>query len=123
MKSALGRYPREEDAVVLQEAQVMAFTVPEFEALAMKNTRMITKMLKVFSNQLRHIHRQVQNLLGSGEAGNPEAGLYQVGVREPCVLRVEQSRVGGEERGGHAGEDLWGRVRDGERDLVPEPCV
>jgi CRP-like cAMP-binding protein/predicted negative regulator of RcsB-dependent stress response len=79
MKSALGRYPREETAVVLQEAQVMAFTVPEFEALAMKNTRMITKMLKVFSNQLRHIHRQVQNLLVSDEAVNPETGLYQIG--------------------------------------------
>jgi CRP-like cAMP-binding protein/predicted negative regulator of RcsB-dependent stress response len=79
MKSALGRYPREETAVVLQETQVMAFTVPEFEALAMKNTRMITKMLKVFSNQLRHIHRQVQNLLVSDEAANPETGLYQIG--------------------------------------------
>jgi TolA-binding protein len=79
MKSALGRYPREETAVVLQETQVMAFTVPEFEALAMKNTRMITKMLKVFSNQLRHIHRQVQNLLVSDEAVNPETGLYQIG--------------------------------------------
>ena len=79
MKSALGRYPREETAVVLLEAQVMAFTVPEFEALAMKNTRMITKMLKVFSNQLRHIHRQVQSLLMSDEAVNPETGLYQIG--------------------------------------------
>lgn len=79
MKSALGRYPREETAAVLQEAQVMAFTVAEFEALAMKNTRMITKMLKVFSNQLRHIHRQVQNLLVSDEAADPETGLYQIG--------------------------------------------
>jgi CRP-like cAMP-binding protein len=79
MKSALGRYPREETAVVLQEAQVMALMVPEFEALAMKNTRMITKMLKVFSNQLRHIHRQVQNLLESDEAVNPETGLYHIG--------------------------------------------
>jgi CRP-like cAMP-binding protein len=79
MKSALGRYPREETAIVIQDSQVMAFTVPEFEALAMKNTRMITKMLKVFSNQLRHIHRQVQNLLVSDEAANPETGLYQIG--------------------------------------------
>lgn len=79
MKSALGRYPREETAIVLQDSQVMAFTVPEFEALAMKNTRMITKMLKVFSNQLRHIHRQVQNLLVSDEAANPETGLFQIG--------------------------------------------
>ncbi len=79
VKSALGRYPREETAVVLQDSSVMAFTVPEFESLAMKNTRIITKMLKVFSNQLRRIQRQVQNLLAGGEQVNPETGLYKIG--------------------------------------------
>ncbi len=79
VKSALGRYPREETAFVLQESTVMALSVPEFEALAMKNTRIITKMLKVFSNQLRQIQRQVQNLLSGGEAVNPESGLYRIG--------------------------------------------
>ncbi len=79
VKSALGRYPREENAVVLQDANVMAFTVPEFELLAAKNTRIITKMMKVFSNQLRRIHRQVQNLLVSNEQVNPETGLYRIG--------------------------------------------
>jgi CRP-like cAMP-binding protein len=79
VKSALGRYPREEDAVVLQDSTVMAFTVPEFEALAMKNTRIITKMMKVFSNQLRRIQHQVQNLLAGDESVNPETGLYKIG--------------------------------------------
>jgi CRP-like cAMP-binding protein len=79
VKSALGRYPREETAVVLQDATVMSFTVPEFEAFAMKNTRIITKMLKVFSNQLRRIQRQVQNLLAGDEQVNPETGLYKIG--------------------------------------------
>jgi CRP-like cAMP-binding protein len=79
VKSALGRYPREETAFVLQESTVMALSVPEFESLAMKNTRIITKMLKVFSNQLRHIQRQVQNLLAGDEAVNPESGLYKIG--------------------------------------------
>jgi TolA-binding protein len=79
VKSALGRYPREETAVVLQDAGVMAFSVPEFESLAAKNTRIITKMMKVFSNQLRRIHRQVQNLLVSDAQVNPETGLYKIG--------------------------------------------
>jgi TolA-binding protein len=79
VKSALGRYPREDTAVVLQDASVMVFSVPEFEVLASKNTRIITKMLKVFSNQLRRIHRQVQNLMVSDEAVNPETGLYKIG--------------------------------------------
>jgi TolA-binding protein len=79
VKSALGRYMREETALVQQEASVMVFSVPEFEQLASKNTRIITKMLKVFSNQLRRIHRQVQNLMVSNEQVNPETGLYKIG--------------------------------------------
>jgi CRP-like cAMP-binding protein len=79
VKSALGRYIREETAVVLQDSAVMVFSVPEFEQVASKNTRIITKMLKVFSNQLRRIHRQVQNLMVSDEQVNPETGLYKIG--------------------------------------------
>ena len=82
VKSALGRYPREETAMVLQDSDMIVFSVPEFEALVSKNTRIITKMLTVFSNQLRRIHKQVQNLLSSGRAGqeqNPEQGLYKIG--------------------------------------------
>jgi TolA-binding protein len=79
VKSALGRYIREETAVVLLDSSVMVFSVPEFEQLASKNTRIITKMLKVFSNQLRRIHRQVQNLMVSDEQVNPETGLYKIG--------------------------------------------
>ncbi len=79
VKSALGRYMREETAVVLQDSAVMVFSVPEFEQLAAKNTRIITKMMKVFSNQLRRIHKQVQNLLESDEQVNPETGLYKIG--------------------------------------------
>jgi TolA-binding protein len=79
VKSGLGRYPREETAVVLQDSSVMAFTPAEFEQLAAKNTRIITKMLKVFSNQLRRIHKQVQTLLVSDAQENPETGLYRIG--------------------------------------------
>jgi len=79
VKSALGRYPREENAIALQDASTMAFTVPEFETLAQANTRIIMKMLKVFSNQLRRIHHQVSNLLEKTEEISPELGLFNVG--------------------------------------------
>ena len=78
VKSALGRYPREENAMAMQDVTIMAFTVPEFEALAMANTRIIMKMLKVLSNQLRKIHKQVSSLMAKEEQ-NPEAGLFSVG--------------------------------------------
>jgi len=79
VKSALGRYPREENAMAMQDAVIMAFTVPEFETLAMANTRIIMKMLKVFSNQLRKIHKQVSSLMEKEDVQNPEAGLFSVG--------------------------------------------
>ncbi|GAB1456199.1 MAG: cyclic nucleotide-binding domain-containing protein [Spirochaetia bacterium] len=79
VKSALGRYPREENAVVLEDANVLAFTVAEFEAFSMSNTRIIIKMLKVFSNQLRHIHKQVENLMENPSAVNSEMGLFKTG--------------------------------------------
>jgi len=78
VKSALGRYPREENAIATQDSAIMMFTVPEFEALAQANTRIIMKMLKVFSTQLRKVHHQVSSLLEKTEE-NPELGLYNVG--------------------------------------------
>ena len=79
VKSALGKYPREETAVVLQDSSMVTFSVPEFEHVALANTRIIMKMLKVFSNQLRRIHKQVGNLLSTGEQVNPESGLFSIG--------------------------------------------
>lgn len=80
VKSALGHYTREETAVVLSDAQMVLFSVPEFEQLILQNTRIIMKMLKVFSNQLRRIHKQVRNLISSGnESSDPEQGLYRIG--------------------------------------------
>ena len=79
VKSALGRYPREESALVLGDAEVVQFSVPEFEQFVAQNTRVIMKMLKVFSNQLRRIHVRVQNLLSQEEKPDPEAGLFSIG--------------------------------------------
>jgi TolA-binding protein len=79
VKSALGRYPREETAISLTDAKVIAFSVPDFEQLAAKNSRVILKMLKVFSNQLRRIHKRVQNLLAMEDQTSPEVGLYRIG--------------------------------------------
>jgi len=81
VKSALGKYPREENALVLTDSQVLIFTEPEFERFAETNTRIIMKMLKVFSSQLRRVHQQVDNLLerDEGETVSPEMGLYRDG--------------------------------------------
>jgi len=78
VKSALGRYPREENAVALSDTAVMVFTVSEFEAVATANSRIILKMLKVFSNQMRRVHKQVSKVMAKEEAP-PADGLFAVG--------------------------------------------
>lgn len=79
VKSGLGKYPRDETALVLQDADCLSFQVPEFEQLVLSNTRIIMKMLKVFSNQLRRIHNKVQNLMTKGEQTDAETGLFSIG--------------------------------------------
>ncbi|MEE8441616.1 MAG: cyclic nucleotide-binding domain-containing protein [Spirochaetia bacterium] len=91
VKSALGKYPREENAVVLSDSAVIMFTVPEFEQLASQNTRIIMKMLKVFSNQLRRMHTKVSGLLAEDKQVDPETGLFNGGQYYLGKKRYEQA--------------------------------
>jgi TolA-binding protein len=92
VKSALGKYPREETAMVLQDSQMVVFTVPEFEQVTLNNTRIIMKMLKVFSNQLRRIQKQMRNVLSSDQQSvNPEAGLFKIGEYYLKMKRYSQA--------------------------------
>lgn len=80
VKSALGNYPREESAMVLTDSLVYTFSVAEFESFAQTNTRIILQMLKVFSRQLRNIHRQLESLMDSKQQTNNEDGLFTVAM-------------------------------------------
>ncbi len=92
VKSAMGKYPREETAVVLQDSSMIAFSVAEFEQIVLQNTRIMIKMLKVFSNQLRRIHKQVRNLLKSGnDVVDPETGLFNIGEYYLKVSKQKQA--------------------------------
>ncbi len=87
VKSALGHFPREESIMVITDSLCLAFSTPEFEQFVQQNTRIIMKMLKVFSNQLRHIHRQIESLLDSEEQTNPDDGMYSVAS---CFFNSQQ---------------------------------
>ena len=91
VKSALGRYPREENAITLSDTTIMAFTVPEFEAVAMANSRIIMKMLKVFSNQMRRVHKQVSKVMAKEEEP-PADGLFNLGEFYLKNKRFSQAR-------------------------------
>lgn len=69
VKSALGHFPREETATILAESTVVCLTIQEFEKLFSENKQLIMKMLRVFSNQLRQIHKKIESILNN----KPEA--------------------------------------------------
>ncbi len=78
VKSALGRYPREETAQVIGKSTLLVFKLAEFELFIMRNTRIIIKMLRVFSKNLRRIHRQVRDILKAGAPKDPAFELLNV---------------------------------------------
>ncbi|PJZ69772.1 cAMP-binding protein [Leptospira perolatii] len=79
VKSALGKYPREETAQVIGGATVLVFKLHEFEEFVAEKTHLILKMMKVFSSQLRQVHKKLGEILGQSEARNPAFELMNVG--------------------------------------------
>jgi TolA-binding protein len=80
VRSALGRYPRDENAIVLSEASVSVFTVPEFELYVMSDTKVILSLLRVLSFQMRQIHTRIA-VLTKTETLRPDKGLFGIGEK------------------------------------------
>ena len=78
VKSALGHFPREETATVLIDSVCLSLTVQEFETIFSSNKTLILKMLRVFSNQLRKVHSQIEEILNKGQDINRQSGLLGV---------------------------------------------
>ncbi len=79
VKSGLIKFPREETAKVVMNSTVIEFTSTEFEALITKNTSIILKMLRAFSNQLRRIGRQVQSFVTNKVQTDLESDFFSIG--------------------------------------------
>lgn len=79
VKSAVGRYPREETAQTIGDTVVLALPIPEFERMILKNVNVVRKMLRVFSNQLRKVHKIVRSVMGEEDTINAEAELFKIG--------------------------------------------
>ncbi len=65
VKSALGHFRREETATALVPTVAVTLTIQEFEILFSNNKALIMKMLRVFSNQLRQIHKKTESILNN----------------------------------------------------------
>ncbi|GMT49421.1 MAG: cAMP-binding protein [bacterium] len=81
VKSSLARYKREETAQTKSGATVLVLTIQEFEDLAQKNLKLVVKMLKIFSTQLRRIGKQAATLISSSgeETPEPSLALFKIG--------------------------------------------
>lgn len=77
VKDALGKYPRDETAMVINESVVVQFTPEEFDDFTNNKPDLIMKMLKIYSRQLRILHGDVQNLLTTTNVRFPEEGMIQ----------------------------------------------
>lgn len=65
VKSAFGHFAREETATALVPTVAVSLSVSEFEILFSNNKQLIMKMLRVFSNQLRQIHKKTESVLNN----------------------------------------------------------
>ena len=88
VKSALGHFPREETATAVMPTVAVALTIQEFEILFSNNKTLIMKMLRVFSNQLRQIHKKTESILHS----EPEDQLNGMMAVAQCFYDEEQFR-------------------------------
>lgn len=79
VKSALGKYPREETAQTIGDTVVLIMPLAEFEKIVLRNVNVVRKMLRVFSNQLRRIHRMVRSVLGEHSVLKPDVELFRIG--------------------------------------------
>lgn len=79
VKSALGKYPREETAQTIGETTVLVLSMADFERMILRNVNVVRKMLRVFSNQLRRIGKTVRTVLGESDNVNPEVELFRIG--------------------------------------------
>ena len=78
VKSALGHFPREETATVIMDSVCVAMTVQKYESIFASNKTVIMKMLRVFSNQLRAIHKKIESILNKDLSINQESGMLSV---------------------------------------------
>ena len=69
VKSALGRFMRDETVQIKENSVVYIFSPSEFEQVIKKNISVIFKILRAFSNELRSIHRAIESTLRGQASG------------------------------------------------------
>jgi len=123
IKAALGVPIRDETISVENDTTVYIFTPAEFDAVIKKNISIIFKMLKAFSNELRKIHKAIENQMVSDSKDalvNNDDKLFNIGAyyltrkKYSQALHAYQRYIEHYPNGAKAGEakDTLERIRD-----------
>ena len=91
IKPVLGRFLREENALAKENAVLWVFTPSEFELLLLSNDRLVIKMLKVFSDQLRRVHSRISSITKT-QYVKPDYGLFEIGEKYMKRMRYSQAK-------------------------------
>lgn len=79
VKSALAQMPRIETAVAGEDSSVIQLSVPEFEKIFSTKQNVIEKMLRVFSKNLREIHKRTESIIKKNSTETPTGqGMFLV---------------------------------------------
>ncbi|MBE6350988.1 MAG: Crp/Fnr family transcriptional regulator [Spirochaetaceae bacterium] len=78
VKSAFGRFPREETAIAATDSVIISLTLQEFEKMVSSNKSIMMQMLRVFSKQLRTIHKKIEQVLNNSVLMSNEEGMFSV---------------------------------------------
>lgn len=74
--SAIGQYPRQEDAVSVSDLELLGFDEEEFEDLVAKNSRLSLQLMKMLSQELRKVHKKTQKILKIDDNVELSCGLF-----------------------------------------------
>ena len=91
VKSALGKYPREETAQTGGETVLLVLPRVDFERLILRKVDVVMKMLRVFSNQLRRVGRMQREVLGETDTINPAIELFKIGEYYYKIKKFQQA--------------------------------
>ena len=78
VKSALVNCPREETVTAADDSICVVLTISEFENLFSTNKQIMMKMLRVFSKELREVHKRTMALLNQSSFVDAQRGLLSM---------------------------------------------
>jgi len=127
VKSAMGRFAREETATVLIDSNTLNLTSLEFEKLVLANHKLVIKMLKVFSNQLRRLGKIVQMRMDESTVVPDGSGLFNIGEYYLVNKKFTQAVYAYQKYLQHYGDGEYAslcreRIDMAEKGIAPNPA-